>query len=311
MKSWLAFMLLNLKQILLPAKQHGFAVGAFNVTESTMFKAVVEQAEALKAPVIIQVSPNEFEFCDRELYHYFVERLQHSPNPFVLHYDHGKTYEGCVRAVQAGFSSVMFDGSHLPYEENVRAVCRVVEMAHAANVSVEGEIGSIGETDNFDAGTVKDMIYSTPEDALRFSQDTGVDALAVSIGTVHGLMPKGYVPVLQIQRLRKIAAAVDVPLVLHGGSCTPADEVSEACRSGISKVNVSSEFKNAYYQSVKDFVLANPSKVSPTLVAKGAVEQVRRIVHEKLDIFGTVGMAGYYQFSARGLPAGANLPAAD
>lgn len=296
-------MLINLRQMLAPAKEHKFAVGAFNVTESTMFKAVVEEAEEKNAPAIVQVSPNEFEFSKKELYVYLVSRLQKSKNPFVLHYDHSKTYDGCVQAVQAGFSSVMFDGSHLPYDENVRITSKVVEMAHAAGVSVEGEIGCIGEVKDYEAGIVADMVYSTPQDAARFWADTGVDALAVSIGTVHGVLPKGYVPQLQIDRLRSIAHAVAVPLVLHGGSGTPEDMVALACKNGICKVNISSEFKSAYYQSVKDFILKNPTLVSPTLVLKDAVQQVRRVVGAKLDTFGATGMAQYYHETEFASPA--------
>lgn len=296
-------MLINLRQMLAPAKEHRFAVGAFNVTESTMFKAVVEEAEKRNAPAIIQVSPNEFEFSKKELYVYFVSRLQKSKNLFVLHYDHGKTYEGCVQAVQAGFSSVMLDGSHLPYAENVRITSKVVEMAHAAGVSVEGEIGCIGEVMDYNAGTVADMVYSTPQDAARFWADTGVDALAVSIGTVHGVLPKGYVPQLQIDRLCSIADTVAVPLVLHGGSGTPEEMVALACKNGICKVNISSEFKSAYYQSVKAFVLENPTLVSPTLVLKDAVQQVRRVVGAKLDTFGATGMAQYYHETEFAPPA--------
>lgn len=299
-------MLLNLQQILAPAKENHFAVGGFNVTESTMFKAIVQEAEACRAPLIVQVSPNEFCFAEKEQYLYFTARLQASANPFVLHYDHSKTYEGCVQAVQAGFTSVMFDGSYLPYEENVRQTRKIVEMAHAAGVSVEGEIGRIGETADFAKGVITDMIYSTPEDAVRFCRDTGVDALAVSIGTVHGLLPKNFVPHLQIQRLKEISAAVDVPLVLHGGSGTPEDQVAEACRCGINKVNISSEFKHAYYQSVKDFILANPEKVSPTLVLKDAVVQVRQVVHRKIETFGSAGKASLYSgVSAAGQEDGA------
>ena len=288
-------MLLNLEEILKPAVQHNFAVGAFNVTESTMFQAIVEKAEELKAPVIIQVSPNEFAFSEKELYLYFTERLKKSTNPFALHYDHSKSFAGCAQAMQAGFTSVMYDGSRLTYQENVDNVRKVVELAHALGVSVEGEIGAIGETQDFDAGIVTDMIYTKPEDAVRFVKDTGVDALAVSIGTVHGLIPKGYTPKLQLDLLREIAKATEAPLVLHGGSGTPEDAVAQACRSGIHKVNISSEFKHAYYQSVKEFITANPTAVSPTLTLKQAVQEVKKVVERKLNVFGAVGMSKYYE----------------
>lgn len=304
-------MLLNLKEILAPAKLHGFAVGAFNVTESTMFKAIVEEAEVNHAPTIIAVSPNEVDYCDEEQYLYFVERLWRSENPFALHYDHGKTYDGCVKAIQMGFTSVMFDGSYLPYEENVAITNDIVKVAHACGVSVEGEIGRVGETRDFDAGVVDNMIYSTVEDAIRFTDATNVDALAISIGTVHGVLPKGYVPTLQVERIKEIAAAISTPLVMHGSSFTPSEEIAKACRNGINKVNVSSEFKSAYYQSIKEFVLTNPAwAVSPTVVTKGAVEEVRQVVRTKISLFGSADKACYYSMPRRRRTSG-NLHAAD
>ena len=129
---------------------------------------------------------------------------------------------------------------------------------------------------------------------MRFVKATGVDALAVSIGTVHGLIPKGYTPELQLELLKEIASVVEVPLVLHGGSGTPEDAVAEACHSGIHKVNISSEFKHAYYQSVKEFVTENPTAVSPTLTLKQAVKEVKKVVERKLNVFGAVGMSRYY-----------------
>lgn len=288
-------MLLNLREILEPAVKDNFAVGGFNVTESTMFKAIVEEAQYREAPAIIQVSPNEFQFSERELYLYFSVRLQRSRNPFVLHYDHSKSYEGCIRAIQAGFTSVMFDGSQMEYDQNVECTRRVVEAAHGAGVSVEGEIGTIGETEDYLNGTVRDMVYTSPELARRFVEDTGVDALAVSIGTVHGILPKGYVPKLQLGLLKELAGAVPVPLVLHGGSGTPHDEVAAACRTGIHKVNISSEFKHAYYQSVREFVTNHPTLVSPTRVLKDAVQEVRNVAGTKMQVLGSTGKSHCYR----------------
>lgn len=288
-------MLLNLREILEPAVKDNFAVGGFNVTESTMFKAIVEEAQYREAPAIIQVSPNEFQFSERELYLYFSVRLQRSRNPFVLHYDHSKSYEGCIHAIQAGFTSVMFDGSQMEYDQNVECTRRVVEAAHGAGVSVEGEIGTIGETEDYLNGTVRDMVYTSPELARRFVEDTGVDALAVSIGTVHGILPKGYVPKLQLGLLKELAAAVPVPLVLHGGSGTPHDEVAAACRTGIHKVNISSEFKHAYYQSVREFVTNHPTLVSPTRVLKDAVQEVRNVAGTKMQVLGSTGKSHCYR----------------
>lgn len=283
-------MLGNLENVFAYVKDRTCAIGAFNVTESTMFKAVVEAAEELRAPVIVQVSPNEVDFCDIEQYRYFTERLWHSPMPFVLHYDHGKSFEGCMEAIQAGFTSVMFDGSSLPFEENVACTKEIVRAAHAVGVTVEGEVGTIGETIDFASGDVKSLVYSDPDQAERFATETGVDALAVSIGTVHGLVPAGYTPVIRLDVLERIVARVHVPLVMHGGSGMPAEQVAKACRSGISKVNVSSEFKRAYYESVARVVADDPSAASPTKIARQAVEEVKTIVKSKIELFGSAGL---------------------
>ena len=189
----------------------------------------------------------------------------------------------------------MFDGSQMEYDQNVECTRRVVEAAHGAGVSVEGEIGTIGETEDYLNGTVRDMVYTSPELARRFVEDTGVDALAVSIGTVHGILPKGYVPKLQLGLLKELEAAVPVPLVLHGGSGTPHDEVAAACRTGIHKVNISSEFKHAYYQSVREFVTNHPTLVSPTLVLKDAVQEVRNVAGTKMQVLGSAGKSHCYR----------------
>ncbi len=283
-------MLGNLNTVLAPVAGRACAVGAFNVTESTMFKAVVEAAEELRAPVIVQVSPNEVEFCDVELYRYFTDRLWHSPIPCALHYDHGKTFEGCMGAIRAGFTSVMFDGSRLPFEENIALTREIVRAAHAAGVTVEGKVGSIGEMVDFETGAVDAMVYSDADQAARFVAETGVDALAVSIGTVHGLVPVGYKPKIRLDVLEGIAARVPVPLVMHGGSGMPDDQVAQACRQGISKVNVSSEFKRAYYERVAQVVASDPSAASPTKIAAQAVEEVKEIVKHKIELFGSAGV---------------------
>ena len=143
-------MLLNMEEMLRTADANDFAVGAFNATESSLFRSVAEEAERQDAPAIVQAAPGEFQFATREFYTYVRERLANSPAPFVLHLDHGKSMEECLRAIQAGFTSVMFDGSALSYEENVRQTAEVVRLAHMVGVSVEGEIGTIGVMSNSD-----------------------------------------------------------------------------------------------------------------------------------------------------------------
>ena len=202
-------MLINMEEMLKVADKNQFAVGAFNATESSLFRAVVEEAEAQNAPAIVQVAPGEFDFATRDFYQYVRARLSNSKVPFVLHLDHGKTIQQCI-------TSVMLDGSELPYEENVRLTKEVTDLAHMVGVSVEGEIGTIGVMSNSDEGGVENVTYTNPEDVIDFVTKTGVDCLAIAIGTAHGIYPKGFVPKLQLELLERIKEVAPVPLVLHG-----------------------------------------------------------------------------------------------
>lgn len=285
---------MSMKELLEVADQHGFAVGAFNATESCLFRAVVEEAERLNAPAIIQVSPGEFNFATKEFYTYVRERCANSKVPFALHLDHGKTLKEILSAIQAGFTSVMIDGSLLPYEENV-ALCRqVVDLAHEVGVSVEGEIGTIGVMNNSDEGGVDNVTYTKPEEVVDFVSKTGVDALAIAIGTAHGIYPKGYVPKLQLELLKKIKAVAPVPLVLHGGSNNPDDEIAEACRIGVAKINISSDFKSAYFSKVSE-VIAETGGFVPAKVLGPAIEAAKQVIAQKMELFGSVNKADLYK----------------
>ena len=245
-------MLVSMKYLLDKAKDADFAVGAFNATELALVRSVVEQAEESDSPAIIEASAGEFEFVTKDFYKYVIERCKDSRVPFALHLDHGHTVEECVRAIQAGFTSVMIDGSTLPYEENVALTKKVVEIAHAAGVTVEGEIGTIGAIGNSDEGGVTNITYTRPEDVVDFVEKTGVDCLAIAIGTAHGIYPKGYTPKLQLELLEEIKKIAPVPLVLHGGSNNPDDEIAKACKIGIAKVNISSDIKYAYFKKLDE-----------------------------------------------------------
>ena len=159
-----------------------------------------------------------------------------------------------MKAIQAGFTSVMLDGSELPYEENVRLTKEVTDLAHMVGVSVEGEIGTIGVMSNSDEGGVENVTYTNPEDVIDFVTKTGVDCLAIAIGTAHGIYPKGFVPKLQLELLERIKEVAPVPLVLHGGSNNPDDEIRRACQIGIRKVNISSDFKYAFFKKVDEVI---------------------------------------------------------
>lgn len=273
-------MLINMKEMLEVAEQNHFAVGAFNATESSLFRSVVEEAEAQDAPAIVQVAPGEFDFATREFYTYVRERLAGSRVPFVLHLDHGKNMEQCMKAIQAGFTSVMLDGSELPYEENVRVTREVADLAHMVGVSVEGEVGTIGVMSNSEEGGVEHVTYTDPGDVVDFVNRTGVDCLAIAIGTAHGIYPKGFVPKLQLELLEEIKKVSSVPLVLHGGSNNPDEEIRRACRIGIRKVNISSDFKYAFFKKVNQ-VIEETGGFIPAKVLTPGICEARKVIREK------------------------------
>ncbi|GLC83408.1 ketose-bisphosphate aldolase [Lacrimispora brassicae] len=287
-------MLINMKEMLKTANENHFAVGAFNATESSLFRSVVEEAEASNSPAIIQVAPGEFDFATREFYTYVKERLAGSKIPFVLHLDHGKTISQCLKAIQAGFTSVMIDGSELSYEENMHLTKEMAELAHMVNVSVEGEIGTIGVMDNSEEGGVKNVTYTDPEDVIQFVSKTDVDCLAIAIGTAHGIYPKGFQPELQLELLKRIKEVSPVPLVLHGGSNNPDDEIREACKIGIRKVNISSDFKYAFFKKVNQ-VIEETGGFIPAKVFTPGILEARKVIRQKMELFGSLGKADCYR----------------
>lgn len=285
-------MLLNMKELLEVAKEHHFTIGAFNVTELSNFKCVYEAAEESKSPTIIAVAVNELNFCEKEYYHFIIAKLMNSEIPYCLHLDHGKTLKDCLYAIQAGFTSVMFDGSSLSYDENVKQTKQIADLAHLIDVSVEGELGTIGNTGNSDEGG-GDIIYTQPDEVVDYVARTGVDALAIAIGTSHGLYPEGVKPKLQLELLKKIRELSDVPLVLHGGSGQDDDQVREASQIGIQKINVASEYKAAYsYELAKIIHETHDFKFAITMPK--AMDTAKQVISHKMDIFGCKNKAFLY-----------------
>ena len=287
-------MLYNLKDILSVAKEHHFAVGAFNTSDLALVRAVVEQAEESNTPAILQFAPGEFKYATPLFFRYVTERLKESPVPFALHLDHGKTMEDCQAAIDAGFTSVMIDGSLLPLEENKKLTREVVALAHAAGVCVEGEIGTIGNMVGSDEGGVENITYTNPEEVVDFVEATGCDALAIAIGTAHGIYPKGFRPKLQLGLLEEINRIAPVPLVLHGGSDNPDDEIRKACEIGIQKVNISSDIKQVFFKKVHE-IYTETGNFMPPQVFNPTILTVRKTVQEKMDLFGSTGKASVYQ----------------
>lgn len=285
-------MLINMNEMLKIAQEHKFTVGAFNTTEVSNFKAVFETAEELQSPTIIAIAAGELDFCQKEYYQFVREKLMNSRIPYVLHLDHGRSLKDCVYAIQAGFTSVMFDGSHYPYDENVAKTKEVCDIAHLVGVSVEGELGTIGNTGNSDEGG-GDIVYTQPEEVVDFVSKTGVDTLAIAIGTSHGLYPKGFKPILQLELLQRIRDVTDVPLVLHGGSGQDDEQIRKASKIGIQKINVASEFKAAYSYELARIINETGDFKFATILPK-ALPVAKEIIAHKMDVFGSINKAYLY-----------------
>ncbi|MCM2534806.1 ketose-bisphosphate aldolase [Neobacillus pocheonensis] len=291
-------MLLNMKQLLEVAKKNKFAVGAFNVADSSFLRAVVEEAENSNSPAIIAIHPSELEFLTDEFFSYVKHRVYESHVPFVIHLDHGGSIEEILRAIRCGFTSVMIDGSLLPYEENVALTKKAAEIAHAVGVSIEGELGTIGSTGNSIEGGVTKVIYTNPDEAKDFVERTGVDSLAVAIGTAHGIYPKNIKPQLQMDILEEINNLVSIPLVLHGGSSNPDNEVARSVKLGVSKVNISSDMKHAYFAKARE-ILSTTEYWDPNVIYPDCIMEARKVINQKMNLFNSVGKANLYEKNSR------------
>lgn len=278
-------MLMNMKDLLTVAQKNHFAVPAFNIGSDQLLKAVMKTVKELKSPVILEMSPDEFNFVGYAQIQAMLYEAAHTDVPVCIHLDHGDSYETVVRAIQAGMTSVMIDASKLPYEENVAITKKVVETAHIANVSVESELGTIGTTGNSIEGGTEGVIYTVPEEAKQFIEDTGIDTFACAIGTAHGIYPKDMKPKLRIDILKDITDQVSVPLVLHGGSSNKDEEIAEAVKNGICKINISSDIKVAFYEQARKTLNENPGYREPLEIYPAAMEACGKICADKIRLF--------------------------
>ena len=288
-------MLMNMKELLAVADKNGFAVPAFNIGSEAILKGVVESANEKNAPVILAIHPTELEFLGDSFIKTCIEEANKSKVPMVIHLDHGGTFEEVLHAIRCGFTSVMIDASHLSYEENIAITKKVVEVAKVSNVSVEAELGTIGTTgENFEGGA-DDIIYTNPEQAKDFIEKTGIDSLAVAIGTAHGIYPKDMKPELKLDLLKTIRDTVDIPLVLHGGSSNPDDEIAQSVKIGISKINISSDIKFAFYKKCREVLAENPGWIEPNAIYPPCIEAMKEVVEFKMNLFNDIGKAELYK----------------
>lgn len=281
--------LVILKELLKDAQKNKYAVGGFIVWNMEYIQGVIDGAEELKSPVIIMIGPDEIKYAGK----YGIETLSNivlfainkTKIPIALHFDHSQS-EGLIKdALNNGFSSVMFDGSRLTFNENIRITGSIVKLARKKGVSVEGEVGIVGGFEG-DRNIPEDEAYYTSViDAKRFIDETNVDALAVAIGTSHGLYKVK--PKLDIQRLKEIRKEIQIPLVLHGGSDTPAEMIKSAIKEGICKVNIATELKLAYAKANAKVFKDNENEYDPRVFLGAGRDGVKKLVKEKIILFGS------------------------
>lgn len=288
-------MLLNMKELLAVANEHNFAIPAFNIGTGQILNGVMDKCEELKAPVILAIHPLEHDFQGDSFLKMCIDRANKSPIPVCIHLDHSE-WGPIVRAIRAGFTSVMIDASSLPFEENVAITKKVCELAHPLGVSVEGELGTIGTTDGDTEGGTAEIIYTKPEDAVRFVEETGCDTLAIAIGTAHGIYPAGMKPELKQDLLSEIKSKVSVPLVLHGGSGNKDSEIAEAVKRGINKINISSDIKDAFYQELRK-TLQDPKIREPFELYPASVKAMQEVVEHKIKLFNDDDKVQYYSLN--------------
>ncbi|MDI6871495.1 MAG: class II fructose-1,6-bisphosphate aldolase [Bacillota bacterium] len=279
--------LVTLKELLADARAGGYAVGAFNVHGMEIAQAVAAAAERAQAPVIFQVNQGTIKYAGiRPLAALLRTLAEDLRVPAAIHLDHGTSFEVVVQCLRHGFTSVMIDGSRLPYAENAALVRKVVEVAHGAGVSVEAELGRIGGMEDDLSG---EGGFTDPHEAARFVEETGVDALAVAIGTAHGVYQGE--PKLDFERLAAIRERVAVPLVMHGASGVPEGSVRRAVELGIRKVNLSTELKIPFTAAIRAFLTAHPEEFDPRKYLGAGRQAVEETVFEKIVLVGAAGRA--------------------
>ena len=280
--------LVNLKQLVTDASRRGYAVGSFNVVNMETLQAILQAAEENRSPVILSVAEAHFPFIDLEEFSPIILRAARKATvPVAVHLDHGQSFSAIIKALRNGFTSVMFDGSTLPLEENIFKTREISRIAHAINVSVEAELGHVtGGEGDASPGVADPSLFTNPQEARLFVTETGIDALAVAIGSVHGIY-RG-TPQLDIPRLAKTRKLTGVPLVLHGGSGLSDDDFREAIANGIAKVNVYTDMSQAAMAKIRTVDTLPETLGFPEFMVQ-VREAIKEAVTEKMRVFGSVG----------------------
>ena len=281
--------LVTTKELMLDAQKNHYAIGAFNAENMEMVQAIIAAAEELRAPVIVQTTPGTLKYASPAMFHAMVAAAASEATvPVVMHLDHGSSYELAMKAFRAGYTSVMIDGSHHVFEENIEITKEVVRACHAAGIPVEAELGKVGgKEDDLDGGD--DNPYTNPEEAKIFVEKTGVDYLAIGVGTAHGVY-KG-IPHVNTDLIATIRDLVHIPLVLHGTSGVPDEQVITSVKNGICKVNYATDLRIAFTKGIKAFIAEHSEAFDPKKYAKQGMAEVQKYVEQKIEVCGSVNKA--------------------
>ena len=277
-------MLVNMRDILLPAKEGGYGVGFFNAVNVEMARAIIETAEELQAPVMVGTAEILLPVMELErVAEYLIPMAKKASVPVCVHYDHGLTFERCMEALNLGFTSIMYDCSTACYGENVEKVAEIVKICHAVHVTVEGELGHVG--DNAGSGKLENPsdYFTDPETAMDFSAKTGIDALAVAVGNAHG--DYTFPPRLDFERIQTIAEKTNLPLVLHGGSGLSDEDFQKAVKLGVSKINIFTDIDKAGKRGLEAGIAAGEKSMVGLIPYE--IAEMKKVVKEKILLFGS------------------------
>ena len=285
-------MLVRMKEILDRAKKDNYGVTAPNVQSEDTVRAVIKVAEKCNSPMIIDV--NAFIHPDLPWFIHMIRDLtEKSPVPFAINLDHGKSYEDIMLGINSGFTSIMVDCSSLSYEDNIAQTKETVKMCRPLNISVEAELGHVGQ--GVDYSSDGSDHFTNPEEARKFVEETGIDCLAVAIGTAHGIYPKDVDPKLRLDILEEIEALTDIPLVLHGGSSNPDEEISKAVTMGVNKINISSDIKIVFANKLREVLNAGNNEIrEPNVLFPECMEETKKVALEKIRLFKSEDKVKYY-----------------
>lgn len=280
--------LVTSKEMLLDARKNGYAVGAFNAENMEMVKAIIAAAEELQAPVMIQTTSSTIKYGGSATYAGIAKaEAEKASVPVCMHLDHGSSYELAVQCIEDGYTSVMIDGSHETFEDNIAVSKKVVDYAHTKGIPVEAELGKVGGKE--DDVVADGDIYTDVKDAVTFVEKTGVDSLAIAIGTAHGFYSG--TPVLDKERLSEIAEVVSIPLVLHGASGIADSEVADCVSRGISKVNFATELRKAFTDACRKLAEEDTEAFDPKAFGKAGMAAVTELVKNRMKVCGCDGKA--------------------